>query len=431
MIERKSCTVRSLLNRTALLFVETLESRRLLSVSAPTAQEQYVVELINRGRLAPAAEAARYQTDLNEGLPGGTINPQAKQPLAINPSLMDSARGHTQWMLDTQTFSHTGVNGASPDQRMIAAGYPLVAPFEWAENIAWQSQSESQQNTTATLDAIHQNLYVDSSEPDRGHRLNLMDPNLKEIGVGVQVGSFVGYNAVMETEDYAFTGTQSFLTGVAFRDTVLVDHFYTPGEGLGGIAITATRASDGAVFKTSTWDSGGYSLALPAGTYTVRALGASLNGTVTDSNIVVGDQNVKVDFNPLPAGGTSGTSGGTGQPTAALNRHRYAYTSANGHYFCFAVTYTGTNPLVQSSLGSLTVSGPNRFAGQAMLSTVQSFNGGNTLMAIYYVRRSRGSWGSADLGAYTIKLPANQARDNLNDIVSAATLGALRLVLSA
>ena len=423
--------------------IEPLETRRLLSVSSPTAQEQYVVELINRGRMNPTAEASRYGTDLNEGLSPGTITSDVKQPLAINPNLIDSARGHTQWMLDTQTFTHSGINGTSPDQRMVAAGYNMAAPYAWAENIAWQSQPDVSGASTATLDAIHQNLYVDTPETDRGHRLNLMDPNLKEIGVGVQLGSFQGYSAVMQTEDYAFTGTQCFLTGVAYTDLVTADHFYTPGEGLGGISITATRASDGAVFTTTTWDSGGYSMALPIGKYTVAASGSGLNGTVTSSNVVISAQNVKQDFTPL-ANGTGGTSGGpppvtpppvtTPQgtpPVAALNRHRYAYTSANGHYFCFAVTYTGTQPLVQSSLAPLGATGPNRFSGQAVLSSVQSLNGGNTLMAIYYVRKPRGAWGRTDLGLYTINLPANGAKDNLGDSAIAANLGALRLVLSA
>jgi len=40
--------------------VEKLETRRLLSVVYPTAYEQYAVELINRARANPTAEATRY-----------------------------------------------------------------------------------------------------------------------------------------------------------------------------------------------------------------------------------------------------------------------------------------------------------------------------------------------------------------------------------
>ena len=53
---------------------ESLERRRLLSAAFPTDLEQYVVELINHERANPAAEAALYHIDLNEGLPAGTIS---------------------------------------------------------------------------------------------------------------------------------------------------------------------------------------------------------------------------------------------------------------------------------------------------------------------------------------------------------------------
>jgi len=65
------------------------------------------------------------------------------------------------------------------------------------------------------------------------------------------------------------------------------------------MTITAKRASDGVVVgTTATWSSGGYSLALPAGTYNVVASGGGLGGNVTYGNVVIGTQNVKRDFTP-------------------------------------------------------------------------------------------------------------------------------------
>src|SRR5690348_8717241 len=84
----------------------SLESRRLFAAAFPTAHEQYLVELINRGRANPTAEATRYGTDLNEGLNPGRISATPKQPLAINPLLTDAARKHSQWMIDNDIFSH-------------------------------------------------------------------------------------------------------------------------------------------------------------------------------------------------------------------------------------------------------------------------------------------------------------------------------------
>jgi len=111
----------------------------------------------------------------------------------------------------------------------------------------------------------------------------------------------------MLTTDFATTGSGSFLTGVAYSDTVTPDSFYTPGEGLGGITVTATRASDNAVFTTTTWASGGYSLKLSSGTYSVKSSGVALGGDVNYPDVVIGSENVERDFTP-GSGTTIGTA---------------------------------------------------------------------------------------------------------------------------
>ena len=52
-----------------------------------TAQEQLILELINRARMNPLGEAQRFGIDLNAGLAAGTISAAAKQVLAANPLL--------------------------------------------------------------------------------------------------------------------------------------------------------------------------------------------------------------------------------------------------------------------------------------------------------------------------------------------------------
>ncbi len=281
------------------LCCEALEGRRLLAagVAYPTIYDQYLLELINRGRANPSAEASRYKTALNEGLPAGTISSGAKQPLAFNVNLGSSASGHSQWMLNTDTFSHTGAGGTDPGDRMAHAGYASPSTFGWAENIAWTGSTPNVLPLASTTESLHRALYVDSGVSGRGHRVNLMSPELKEVGIAVRTGKFLAYNAVMITEDFGYRRGDSFLTGVAYDDhRVSNNNFYTPGEGLGGVSVTATRISDGAVFATTTWASGGYSLRLGAGTYRVTASGGSLDGMVTVSNVTIGASNVKVDF---------------------------------------------------------------------------------------------------------------------------------------
>ncbi len=127
-----------------------------------------------------------------------------------------------------------------------------------------------------------------------------MNPGFREIGPGIALGVFSGYNAEMITEDFAYTATpgrDSFLTGVVYDDPrVARDFFYTPGEGLGDVTITARRTSDGITFSTTTWSSGGYSLALPIGTYDVTASGGALQSDTTVRALQIGSSNVKVDI---------------------------------------------------------------------------------------------------------------------------------------
>jgi hypothetical protein len=76
--------------------LEELERRSLFAASFPTAQDQLVVELINRGRADPAAGAVRYGIALNEGVDAGsTISTTAKQPVAINLNLTSAAGRRT------------------------------------------------------------------------------------------------------------------------------------------------------------------------------------------------------------------------------------------------------------------------------------------------------------------------------------------------
>ena len=90
-----------------------------------------MLELINRARADPAAEASRDGIDLNEGLAAGTISTAAKQPLAFNPDLIDSALGHSQWMIANQLFQHDGPGTTDPGERMTDVGYDFTGSYGW------------------------------------------------------------------------------------------------------------------------------------------------------------------------------------------------------------------------------------------------------------------------------------------------------------
>ena len=277
-------------------------------MTQPTAQDQYMLELVNRGRANPQAEADRYSKlggDLNEGLSAGTISTDAKQPLAFNLNLNAAAEGHSQYLLDNNKFSHTGEGGTNSRQRMQNAGYTFTNPSGNGENIAWLGTTGTP-NFTTFVRRNYENLFIDENYPGRGHRVSLMNGSFQEIGISSLQGQFkpgsTTYNAVMSTQDFAYSAAGGpFITGVAYTDAVNNDDFYTVGEGISGITVTAVDTANSAnTFTTTTWNAGGYSLDVePNATYDVTFSGdLDQDGQADDTatyQVTVGSENIKQD----------------------------------------------------------------------------------------------------------------------------------------
>ena len=88
-------------------------------------------------------------------------------PLTADPLLNQAAQTHTENMAALDFFDHTGLDGSSAGDRIEDTGYDFLA---WAENIA-----AGQQTPEAVVEA-----WMSSD----GHRANILNPELKEIGVG-------------------------------------------------------------------------------------------------------------------------------------------------------------------------------------------------------------------------------------------------------
>jgi len=216
-----------------------------------SAAEQYLLELINRARLDPLAEAERYGIDPNDGLDAGQIGPDALQILAQNETLSVAAREQSTWLLDTDTFTHSGENGSFADNRMRDAGYVFSGTWEWAENLAWTG-------TTGVIDleeAIvrhYEGLYLSP-----GHRANTFSVNMKEVGLAQVEGTYTldgtAYSSSMLTENFTASGDAAFITGVAYQDNDR-DDFYSIGEGQADVVFTAENV------QGTTAQAGGYAL---------------------------------------------------------------------------------------------------------------------------------------------------------------------------
>ncbi len=272
----------------------------------PSPQDQYMLELVNEARANPQAEADRLLGgDLNEGLDPGTISTTAKQPLAFNLNLNASAEGHSQWMLNNNTFSHTGANGSSSHQRMSSAGYSFTGAWGSGENIAWVGTTGTPDFTTFA-EANYEDLFIDEDYDGRGHRISLMNGNFQEIGLSSLEGEFTAnngttYNAVMTTQNFAYSSNRGpFITGVAYTDAVTDDDFYTVGEGVAGVTVTAVDNSNNSnTVTTTTWDAGGYTLEVTSGSYTVSFSGDFNGDSQSDTvsyQVTVGSENVKQDL---------------------------------------------------------------------------------------------------------------------------------------
>jgi uncharacterized protein YkwD len=254
------------------------------------ANEQYLLELINRARLDPGAELARYNAavasgvyggaklaSLNAGLTAGTISNAAIQPLAANESLNNAAAAHSLHMLAVDKFDHSGIGDGDLGSRADSAGYNWTM---LGENISWSG-------TTGTVNERQaiENHQFGLFRSDY-HRENLHNASFSAGGIGAEIGQYSidggTYNASMLTEMFGDNGSQYFLTGVVYNDAN-ANRFYTPGEGYSA-AINVNGAG-----ATNSSAAGGYSMIAANGTHQV-----TLGGVIV--SVVFAGQNVKLDL---------------------------------------------------------------------------------------------------------------------------------------
>lgn len=270
----------------------------------PTALDQLMLELINRARLNPQAEANRLiNGQLNEGIATeDRISTIPKQPLAFNLYLNEAAQKHSDWMLNNDIFSHTGANSTTSQQRMANEGYSFIPAWGSGENIAWKGTTGTVNVTQFVIDN-YEALFIDEDYPNRGHRLNILKDDFQEVGISSLQGIFTAnntnYNSVMTTQDFAYSNVEgAFLTGVVYTDAVVNDDFYTIGEGIDNIQIIAENINTGSTFRGETYATGGYSLQLPNGTYQISVVGNLDQDPQDDiiyTTVTINEQNVKFD----------------------------------------------------------------------------------------------------------------------------------------
>jgi hypothetical protein len=256
----------------------------------PTPEETLILELMNRFRADPSAEADLIAPPGKN--PGGSVDwdmfrremkaLKAKPPLVFNLELLLAARRHSHYqilngMTHVEEAGKPGFVAANFGDRCKRAGY---RGFPGAENCFLNS---------AGAKPSHDGFIVDHGagpggmQPERGHRKN-MNGDFREVGPGA-LPHDNGHLAVTHN----FGGRDArFAGGVAYID-LNNNGFYDPGEGVGGVTI---RSSDGPACLT--WKSGAYALELKG--RAAVTLVAELEGEKVQKSLAAGAENVKFDW---------------------------------------------------------------------------------------------------------------------------------------
>lgn len=298
-----------------MLSVESLEDRHLLSVDGlqapaevfdPSALEQEMLEHLNRMRMSPQAELEILFTDVDtatardpdarlamtvyqdpspEEIAADWAALSAASPLAWNASLYDAAYDHSNLMVQYDSQSHLLPGELSVRDRLANAGYEGSAVGE---------------NVFAYMNNVfhgHSAFSIDWGVPDRSHRDNMMASTFREVGISIvaEEESQTQVGPLLVTQDYGDGRylDDSYLLGVVWDD-VNGNGWYDAGEGYSGVEVLIEGT--GGSFTATSMTAGGYQTVVPDGLYTVTAYGGQLPSPMIVRDVLIGDDNVKVDF---------------------------------------------------------------------------------------------------------------------------------------
>jgi hypothetical protein len=277
---------------------QALEPRCLLTTPfSLTDNEQLLLELINRARSNPGAEAALHGVGLNSGISSDLISDTPKQPLAPVQMLNVAAVNHAVDMLAKDYFSHQSQgSGKSASDRAADQGYVGSV----GENLSWGG-------STSSIDEIkhvyerHLALYKST-----GHRRNMFRDYWRESGIGLRYGQFTSdgtaFNASMVVEMFGDRNNSPYITGVVYADLTDND-FYDIGEAVRTGTVSATNLATGQKLSTTLSPSGGYALQVPAGEWSVEAIYQYGGLNVRAVRFAqVSTSNVKLDFERFTTG---------------------------------------------------------------------------------------------------------------------------------
>ncbi|MCY3023511.1 MAG: CAP domain-containing protein, partial [Planctomycetota bacterium] len=234
----------------------------------PSPEEVLILELMNRFRAEPPAEADRLGFKDDAGTEMRAMKP--RPPLVMNLNLLDAARKHSYYMI-LNNLTHVEEKGK---------------PGFYAEGFGERAGKSGYRGF-----AGGENCFRDPGDPagshagfahSKGHRDNMAGGH-REVGPG----GVPHDGRIAVTHVFGSRGVPRMAGGVVYQDGN-ANKFYDIGEGIGGVKISA---SDGT--GTTTWRSGGYALDLrsaKAVTLVAEFLGQKFTKTFD-----AGGDNIKFD----------------------------------------------------------------------------------------------------------------------------------------
>jgi uncharacterized protein YkwD len=151
--------------------------------------------------LAPSAESMSAVAEATLCLLNGERADHGLAPLTPNAKLASAASLYAQDLVAGSYFSHTGRDGSDVLDRIERSGYlPRDADWMLGENLAWGTGS------LATPGSIMR-AWMNS----QGHRDNILNPDYREIGIGIVTGNPAaadGLGATYATEFGALEGVE-------------------------------------------------------------------------------------------------------------------------------------------------------------------------------------------------------------------------------
>ncbi len=281
-------------------------------MAQPTANEQELLELLNRMRLNPGAELALLldapdgdvQYALNYyGIDRALLTAQwskltAVAPLAWSSELNASATGHNLATIVQKQQAHVLPGELSVQARIAQTGYQATL---FGENVYSAAQSVLFTHAGLAIDWGKGANTIGGIQTPALHRENIMSKLITEVGISaIEDHNSAPIGPMVVTEDFgsrAALNGKAWLLGVAFQDTNN-NGWYNAGEGLSDVSVKITGINGTNFSDTITvGQAGGYQELLAPGQYQVDF---SENGRQLASQTITIDprqpSNVKVDL---------------------------------------------------------------------------------------------------------------------------------------